>query len=218
LKKEAKNNIHIFNYNKIASNIGYENIYDYRNYYISKSLLTDKANYNISKELSKLIYSIKNVKKKCLVLDLDNTLWGGILGEDGFKDIKLSNDYNGEIFLTFQKYIKTLSNNGVILAICSKNNLKDVEECFKKRKDLVLKFKDFTFKKINWKPKYQNINDISKEMNIGKDSIVFFDDSKFERDQMKKFNPEINVIEVPDDPNNYINALEDSAFFILIEI
>lgn len=213
LSKEAKNNIHIFDYNKILNNIGYKNIYDFRNYYISKSLLTDNANYNIAKELSKLIYSIKNVKKKCLVLDLDNTLWGGILGEDGVKNIKLSNDYTGEIFLSFQKYIKTLSDNGVILALCSKNNLKDVEECFKERKDLFLKFKDFSFKKINWKPKYQNINKISEEMNIGKDSIVFFDDSKFERDQMKKFNPEINVIEVPEDPHNYINALDDSAFF-----
>jgi FkbH-like protein len=213
LIKEAKNNIHIFDYNKIVNNIGYENIYDFRNYYISKSLLTDNANYIIAKELSKLIYSIKNVKKKCLVLDLDNTLWGGILGEDGIKNIKLSNDYVGEFFISFQKYIKTLSNNGVILALCSKNNLKDVEECFKERKDLFLKFKDFSFKKINWEPKYKNINEISKEMNIGKDSIVFFDDSKFERDQMKKFNPEINVIEVPDDPHNYINALEDSAYF-----
>ena len=119
----------------------------------------------------------------------------------------------GEFFISFQKYIKTLSNNGIILALCSKNNLKDVEECFKERKDLFLKFKDFSFKKINWEPKYKNINEISKEMNIGKDSIVFFDDSKFERDQMKKFNPEINVIEVPDDPHNYINALEDSAYF-----
>lgn len=213
LSKEAKNNIHIFDYNKILNNIGYKNIYDFRNYYISKSLLTDNANYNIAKELSKLIYSIKNVKKKCLVLDLDNTLWGGILGEDGIKNIKLSNDYVGEFFISFQKYIKTLSNNGIILALCSKNNLKDVEECFKERKDLFLKFKDFSFKKINWEPKYKNINEISKEMNIGKDSIVFFDDSKFERDQMKKFNPEINVIEVPDDPHNYINALEDSAYF-----
>ena len=144
---------------------------------------------------------------------MDNTLWGGILGEDGIKNIKLSNDYVGEFFISFQKYIKTLSNNGIILALCSKNNLKDVEECFKERKDLFLKFKDFSFKKINWEPKYKNINEISKEMNIGKDSIVFFDDSKFERDQMKKFNPEINVIEVPDDPHNYINALEDSAYF-----
>jgi FkbH-like protein len=213
LIREAKNDFNIFNYNKIVNNIGYENMYDFRNYYISKSLLTDEANYNVARELTKLIYSIKNIKKKCLVLDLDNTLWGGILGEDGIKNIKLSNDYLGEAYLAFQKYIKRLSDNGVILAICSKNNSNDVEECFKNRKDLFLKIKDFTFKKINWKPKYQNINKICEEMNVGKDSVVFFDDSKFERDQMKKFNPEINVIDVPNDPHKYIQALEDSAYF-----
>ena len=112
-------------------------------------------------------------------------MWGGILGEDGIQGIKISNSYEGEKYSKFQRYVKHLSDTGIILAIASKNNLSDVKKCFNKNKNLILKWNDFSSTRINWKPKYQNINEIATELNIGKDSIVFFDDSKFERDQMK---------------------------------
>jgi FkbH-like protein len=99
------------------------------------------------------------------------------------------------------------------LAIASKNNLEDVKECFNKNKNMILRLDDFTSYRINWAEKYHNINEIASELNIGKESIVFFDDSKFERDQMKKMSPEINVIEVPDDPSNFIESIDDTAFF-----
>ena len=141
-------------------------------------------------------------------------MWGGILGEDGIQGIKISNSYEGEKYSKFQRYIKHLSNTGIILAIASKNNLSDVKKCFNKNKNLILKWNDFSSTRINWKPKYQNINEIATELNIGKDSIVFFDDSKFERDQMKKFNPKISVISVPENVDNFISSIENTGFFI----
>ena len=115
----------------------------------------------------------------------------------------------------FQKYIKQLSSIGVILAIASKNNLEDVKECFEKNDQLFLKLKDFSIIKANWSPKYENINQIAKELNIGKDSMVFIDDSKFEREQMKKYNPDISVIETPPDPALYIDAIDETGYFYL---
>ena len=214
-KKCSEYKIYLFDYNHLISVSGQENFYSQKNFFLSKSLISENGNNFLSKELSKLIRSIFFVRKKCLVLDLDNTLWGGILGEDGIHGIKVANSFEGEKFLNFQKYIKKLNSIGVILSISSKNNLEDVKDCFKKNHQLFLSLKDFSTIKANWRPKYENINQIANELNIGKDSIVFMDDSKFEREQMKKYNPDISVIETPLDPALYINAIDDTGFFYL---
>jgi FkbH-like protein len=208
-----KYKIILFDYNSTILEVGQQNFYSYKNYYISKNLFTESACNIISSQLSKIISSICYERKKCLILDLDNSLWGGVLGEDGIRGIQIGNSYEGSKYSKFQKYIKNLSNAGIILALVSKNNNQDVIDCFKKNKNLILKLNDFSSIKINWKPKYINVNEIAAELNIGKDSIVFFDDSKFERDQMQKFNPEINTISVPDSVDEYINSIEETAFF-----
>ena len=214
-KKCSENKIYLFNYNHLISVFGQKNFYSQKNFFLSKSLISENGNEFLSRELSKLIRSIFFIRKKCLILDLDNTLWGGILGEDGIQGIKVANSFEGEKFLNFQKYIKKLSSIGVILAIASKNNLEDVKECFKKNDQLFLSLKDFSIIKANWKPKYENINQIAKELNIGKDSMVFMDDSKFEREQMKKYNHDISVIETPLDPASYIDAIDETGYFYL---
>ena len=206
-------NFHVFDVNKISNMVGSNNFYDEENYFLSKIPYTDISHREISFELSQLIKSIYEIPKKCLVLDLDNTLWGGVLGEDGIDGIKLGKSFEGEKFKTFQKYIKTLIDRGVILAIASKNNLSDVEECFQKHPDMVLTLKDFSNIKANWEPKNKNIDLIANELNIGKDALVFFDDSQFEREQMKRFNPQVNVIEAPKDPGEYISSIEYSGYF-----
>ncbi len=212
ISKKNKN-FHVFDVNKVSNIVGNINFYDEENFFLSKIPFTDIAHKEISFELSQLIRSIYEIPKKCLVLDLDNTIWGGVLGEDGIEGIKLGKSYEGEKFKSFQKYIKTLIERGVILAISSKNNFQDVIECFQKHPDMILTKKDFSNIKINWEPKHKNIDLIAKELNIGKDSLVFFDDSKFEREQMKRFNPQINVIETPKEPEKYIEAIELSGFF-----
>ncbi len=208
-----KNNFILLDYNSLICKIGQNNFYDFKNYYLSKSLLSEIACNEVSLELSKIIRSLIYVKKKCLILDLDNTLWGGILGEGDVKKIKLGNSYEGQKFIKFQKYIKKLSDEGIILAISSKNNFSDVKNFFKDNNDMILKIKDFSSIKVNWEPKYLNINEIAKELNLGKDSLVFFDDSKFEREQMSKFNPEVEVIDVPNEPDKFISSLENSGVF-----
>jgi FkbH-like protein len=213
-KKCLNEQMQIFDIQSITNLVGLENFYDEEKNYLAKTLYSEYALNVISKELAKQIYVNENVRKKCLVLDLDNTLWGGVLGEEGPFSIKLGNSFQGEKFTKFQKYIKDLLNKGVILAILSKNNLDDVRQCFKKNTNMILNFSDFTSYRINWREKYLNINEIALELNIGKDSIVFFDDSKFERDQMKKMNPEINVIDVPNDVSNYIESIEDTGYFL----
>lgn len=207
-------NVKILDVCKIICETGVNNYYDLRNNYILKSPYSEIANNHISSQISKIIYKSFNINKKCLVLDLDNTLWGGILGEIGAYEIDLDKTYNGECFLRFQRYLKLLKKRGVILAIASKNNFKDVQECFELNKKMILKLKDFSSIKINWDEKYKNIDLISKELNIGKDSIVFFDDSSFEREQMRSFNKEVNVIDVPNSPEEFINTINQSNFFV----
>ena len=212
ISKKNKN-FHVFDVNKVSNFVGNINFYDEENLFLSKIPFTDIAHKEISFELSQLIRSIYEIPKKCLVLDLDNTIWGGVLGEDGIKGIELGKSFEGEKFKIFQKYLKTLTERGVILAISSKNNLHDVIECFQKHPDMILTKKDFSNIKINWEPKHKNIDLIAKELNLGKDSLVFFDDSKFEREQMKRLNPQINVIDTPKEPEKYIDAIELSGFF-----
>lgn len=214
-KRCIDNKIYLFDYCDTICKVGQEEFYNQKNFFFSKSLMSEKGSNYLAKEVSKLVRSLFFVRKKCLILDLDNTLWGGILGEDGPNGIKVANSYEGEKFISFQKYVKKLSSLGIILAICTKNNLKDVEDCFKQNKDLFLKLKDFSIIKANWQPKYESINEIAKELNINKDSLVFMDDSKFEREQMKNYNPNVCVIETPEDPKDYIKAIDDTGFFYL---
>ena len=138
--------------------------------------------------------------KKMLVLDLDNTIWGGILGDDGWNDIKIGgHDYIGEAFLQFQIEIKKLANRGILLAICSKNNLEFVEEAFHKNSYLHLQLSDFCIIKANWENKADNILKIAKEANILLNSIVFIDDSLHERELVKKLLPDVFVPDFPKD-------------------
>ena len=206
-------NLLIVDIDKINNFVGSKNFYDDSNYFISKIPYSETANNYISFEISKIIKAELNVRKKCLIVDLDNTLWGGVLGEEGPHGIDLGKTFLGQCYRNFQKYLKMLQERGIILAICSKNNLSDVKDCFKSNSEMFLKFSDFSSFQINWDEKYLNANKVAKELNIGKDSIVFIDDSNFEREQMKKFNPSISTLDFPKNPEDLIQTIENSLFF-----
>jgi len=206
-------NFHIFDFFKISAYFGFENLYNLKNNFISKIPYSEKSQCQISSDLARLISSILIPNKKCLVLDLDNTLWGGIIGEDGIEGIELGDGYEGEKFTRFQKYIQNLKKRGILLAVNSKNNFEDVKKCFKQNPEMILKLSDFINIKVNWENKYINIKKIAEEINIGLDSIVFFDDSKYEREQMKNFCPEVNTVSVPKDPDFFISSIENSGYF-----
>ncbi len=150
---------------------------------------------------------------KCLVLDLDNTLWGGEIGEDGLGGIDLGATASGEAFLDFQRYIRSLRNRGIILAVCSKNNLDDAETPFREHPEMALHRDDFSAFFANWQPKDDNLRSIAHQLNIGLDSLVFVDDSPRERAWIRYRLPEVRVPEMPADPAGFVRALDRELYF-----
>ncbi len=151
--------------------------------------------------------------KKCLVLDLDNTLWGGIVGEDGMENIQLSLSSPGNSFIAFQQAILDLYNKGIILAINSRNNPADAWNVIKNHPNMILKEKHFAANRINWKDKAENILEIAKELNIGLDSIVFLDDDETNREMVKAIIPEVTVPALPKDTREYTRFLNSLDYF-----
>ncbi|HVY02132.1 MAG TPA: HAD-IIIC family phosphatase [Caulobacterales bacterium] len=157
--------------------------------------------------------------RKCLVLDLDNTLWGGVIGDDGLAGINIGQgDAVGEAFAAFQSYAKALAARGVILAVCSKNEEANAREPFEKHSDMVLRLEDIACFVANWEDKAGNIRRIAQELNIGLDALVFADDNPAERDIVRQFVPEVAVPELPADPADYIRAIEKHRYFEMIAV
>jgi FkbH-like protein len=151
--------------------------------------------------------------KKCLVLDLDNTLWGGVIGDDGLQNLILGRDHPvGEGYWNFQRYVKNLRQRGILLAVCSKNELENAQEGFT-HPDSILKLDDFSAFKANWNPKSENIREIAAELNIGLDSLVFVDDNPAERALVAAQVPEVAVPDVGSDVSFYAEALEREGYF-----
>jgi len=171
---------------------------DWKFYYMSKMVVKPQIALQFKKWFHKKFDAINYIRKKCLVLDLDNTLWGGVLGEDGINGVKLGGDYPGNAFRDFQANIKMAANAGVMLAVCSKNNIEDVQEMWAKHPENILTENDFVCIKSNWDDKAKNISEIAQELNIGLDSFVFIDDNPRERERVKT---ELPMVEVPEFPN-----------------
>ena len=164
--------------------------------------------------VARLIAAMRGQSKKCLVLDLDNTLWGGVIGDDGLDGIVLGQgSAAGEAFLAFQHYAKLLSRRGVILAVCSKNDLPVAESVFRDHPDMALRRDDFAAFVANWQDKAANLRDIAAALNIGADSLVFFDDNPAERDIVRRTLAEVAVPEVPPESSGYIRCLAEAGYF-----
>ena len=151
--------------------------------------------------------------KKCLIVDLDNTLWGGVIGDDGIENIQIGNLGIGKAFTEFQYWIKKLKNRGVIIAVCSKNTESVAKEPFEKHPDMVLHLDDIAVFMANWDNKADNIIRIQSILNIGFDSMVFLDDNPFERNMVRENIPEICVPELPEDPADYLEYLYSLNLF-----
>ena len=160
-----------------------------------------------------LIGAIQGNFKKCLILDLDNTMWGGIIGDDGLENIQLGSLGIGKAFTEFQYWIKKLKNRGIILAVCSKNTESVAKEPFENHPDMVLHLDDFAVFIANWQNKPDNIREIQSILNIGFDSMVFLDDNPFERNIVRENIPGITVPELPKDPADYLEFLYQQNLF-----
>lgn len=206
-----KKGVFIYDINQSILLHGHITIYDPRMLYVSKSPFSKEGISIITQSIADLVRSIFTPRKKVIVLDLDNTLWKGIVGEDGVSGIGFSEDGPNKSFYDFQVVLKAMTDRGVILALCSKNNLADVEEAFSVRQDLVLQWDDFVIKKINWEDKAKNISEISQELNLALESFVFLDDNPAERQWVKANFSEVLVPELPEEFAEY------SEFLLQIE-
>ena len=160
-----------------------------------------------------IIAAMHGKSSKCLILDLDNTLWGGVIGDDGLENIEIGSLGTGKAFTELQYWVKKLKNRGIILAVCSKNNESVAKEPFEKHPDMVLRLDDIAIFKANWDTKVENIREIQAVLNIGFDSMVFLDDNPFERSMVRENIPEIIIPELPEDPANFLEYLYSLNLF-----
>lgn len=167
----------------------------------------------IAHHMISIISSLEGKFKKCLILDLDNTTWGGIIGDDGLEKIQIGSLGIGKAFTEFQYWVKALQKRGIILAVCSKNDEDKAKEPFEKHPDMVLKLDDIAVFVANWENKADNIRKIQQIINIGFDSMVFLDDNPFERNLVRENLPDVCVPELPEDPAEYLEYLYSLNLF-----
>ena len=164
--------------------------------------------------LARIIAAQRGLSKKCLVLDLDNTLWGGVIGDDGLEGITLGEgSAAGEAHLALQRYAKQLRDRGVILAVCSKNEPAVAEGVFRDHPEMLLKRSDIAAFVANWTDKAANLQRIAEQLNIGLDSLVFVDDNPAERARIRQSLPSVAVPELPNDPALWVRCLADAGYF-----
>ena len=212
--------INIYDFNAFVSKYGELNVFNYNKFLFGDIKIDFKFLPHLAHDFMGYIKAILGKTRKCIVLDLDNTLWGGIIGEDGFNGIKLGKTAPDNAYVEFQKYLLALQQRGIILAINSKNNWDDAIEVINDHPDMILREKNFANIKINWNDKVSNIKTIAKELNIGLDSMVYFDDEQANREYMKKVLPEVLTVDLPKDPSQYaltLMYLNDFSVFNITE-
>ena len=199
----------IINIYHLSMKYGVENLINLKNSFLFQTPYTKFAFEKISNEIIKNINLFEVKRKKVIVLDADNTLWGGIVGEDGVDGIFCDENYPGVIYRYFQNQIKALKESGLILCLVSKNNYQDAKEAFDE-KNMPLQWEDFVIKKVNWLPKSQNIKSIADELNVGIDSLIFFDDNEFELAEVEELYPSVECIKIDkDNPIINLNLIEN---------
>lgn len=205
-------NIIVVDVKKLVMQYGFKNITDNRMYYLGR-IKYNKRGFEILAELyvNYILAKLGRIKK-VIVLDMDNTLWGGVVGEDGIDGIRIGHDGIGKAYYDFQVQLKKIKQKGILLTICSKNNYDDVKAVFENHPAMVLRLDDFSCIKINWKDKVENIREIEEELNLCHDSFVFIDDNPFERFQVKEFYPTIETPNFPDEPAGLPCWLSDLSF------
>ncbi|MBF0553597.1 MAG: HAD-IIIC family phosphatase [Nitrospirae bacterium] len=202
----------IVDIDRVLARISIDRSIDFRNYYSSKSIYTVEFYKEYVMFINPVIASVNGKGKKVLVFDCDNTLWSGIIGEDGANGIDMSsNTARGSVFNEIQHIALSLNKKGVLLGICSKNNEDDVDEVLKTHPDMKIRNENLTVKKVNWDDKTINLSAVSTELNIGIDSMVFVDDSAYELGFVVRCLPEITTLQVPMDIYRYPNILRETA-------
>lgn len=204
---------HVFDYQGVVARSGGAAWNDPKLWYMARSGASSDNLIQLSRHLARAAQAVLRPPAKCLVLDLDNTLWGGVLGDDGPEGIKLGDDYPGNVFKDFQAALLGFRRRGFLLAIASKNDRQTVLNALDSHPEMLLRREHFAAIAANWDPKPNNLRTIARELNIGLDALVFIDDNPVERAAIRAELPMVQVVELPADPLGYLTALAEVAAF-----
>ena len=206
-------NVFIVDLSSLAVKYGYDFILNEKYFYSAKMALSIEILPYTAKAVVDVIKAISGSIKKCVILDLDNTLWGGVIGDDGLGGIQIGELGAGHAFSDFQAYFLELKKRGIILAVCSKNNEDTAKEPFNSHPEMVLRLSDIAVFVANWEDKASNIKYIKETLNLGYDSFVFIDDNPFERNLVKSVLPDVTVPDMPEDPALYLSYIRSLNLF-----
>ncbi len=207
-------NLFICDLAEIQNKFGRDALFPPNVYTTTEMVISTNALPYVASRVMDIVCAIKGQFKKCLILDLDNTVWGGVIGDDGLEGIQLGHGLGiGKAFTEFQMWVKKLKLRGIIICVASKNNEETAKEPFEKHPDMVLKLDDIAVFQANWDTKVDNIRTIQQILNIGFDSMVFLDDNPFERNMVRENIPGITVPELPEDPAEYLEYLYSLNLF-----
>jgi FkbH-like protein len=213
LRAELPVGYHFLPLEEISGIFGRNAFYDMRRYYWTRQPFSEAGAVLLAEHLFAAIRAVTVGPRKVLALDLDNTLWGGVVGELGPHGICVGETPEGEAFVAFQRYLKSLADRGILLVVCSKNNPEDARDPFLSNRNMVLSLDDFAAFEANWHSKADNLKKIASDLGLGLDTFVFFDDSKAEQEQMRQALAEVAIADTPADPAEYIRAVQNGLWF-----
>lgn len=202
---ERESNVSVYPYHQLVRKIGEDNFYSTKTWYLGSIRYTMEGTKSVVNEIVNAVNCMKTPAKKVLVLDLDNTLWGGVVGEEGTTGIELGEGHLGKAYLDFQQCIAEMNRGGVILTINSKNNEEDVWKAFAENPNMYLKKEDFLVCMINWELKSENMKKIAEKLNVSLNAMVFIDDNPIEREQVKSVLPMVECPEFPGRPEDLLH-------------
>jgi FkbH-like protein len=205
--------VYVLDYDALVARRGREHSFDRRKYLTARLPLSADSLMILQREWLRFLLPLTGKTAKALVVDLDNTLWGGVIGEDGIAGIRLGSEYPGAAYQELQRAMMDLERRGILLAICSKNNPEDALEALEKHSGMLLRPKDFSAMRISWNDKVQGLREIAQELNVGIDSLALLDDNPFEREQVRASLPEVMVINLPEDAQQYADTVRDCPVF-----
>jgi HAD superfamily phosphatase (TIGR01681 family) len=210
--------VHLVDLDAVQRHVGLAASFDPRHWYLYRQPFSDGFLNTTARQLGRMVMASCRAAKKCVVLDADNTLWGGIVGEDGIDGIQIGDEFPGSAYRDFQKLLLSWRSQGVLLAVASKNNEADVWEVFNKHSGMVLRREHLSAWQINWTPKAEGIPAIARALNIGTDSLVFIDDNPMEIAYMRDARPEVTSILVPSEPAEILAAMQALTLFDQLEV
>ncbi|HVN63283.1 MAG TPA: HAD-IIIC family phosphatase, partial [Candidatus Binataceae bacterium] len=199
--------VYFLDYDALVARVGREPWHDERKWLTMRMPIAASALFHLADEWLRFICPLMGRTCKAIVTDLDNTLWGGVVGEDGFNGIQIGREYPGAAYREVQRALLDCHRRGILLAVCSKNNPADAMEALEKHPEMLLRPEHFSAMRINWTDKVQNLREMAAELNIGIDSLAFLDDNPAERQRIQMELPEVSVLELPDNPMAFASVI-----------